>query len=57
MRQVQRHWGEVVVVLNGGENTFSSKREMEARVGRGNHSRSQGEALLDTGMQAGTDDS
>lgn len=57
MRQVQRHWGEVVMVLNGGENTFSLKDEMEGRVGRGNHSRSQGEALLDIGMQARTDNS
>lgn len=30
---------------------------MEARVRRGNHSRSEGEALLDTGMQAGSDSS
>lgn len=45
------------MVLNGGENTFSLKDEMEGRMWRGNHSRSQGEALLDTGMQAGTDNS
>lgn len=43
MRQLQRHWGEVVMVLNGSENIFSSKGEMEGRVGRGNHSSSQGE--------------
>lgn len=45
------------MVLNGDENTFSSKDKMEGRVRRGNHSRNQEETLLDTGMQAGTDNS
>lgn len=29
------------MVLNGGGNTFSSRGEMEGRVGTGSHSRSQ----------------
>lgn len=45
------------MVLNGGENTFSSKDELEGWVGRGNHSRTQEQALLDIGVQAGIDNS
>lgn len=44
------------MVLNGGENAFSSKGEMEGKVGRRNDRCSQGDPL-DTGMQAGTDNS